>query len=209
MRLSRRRFLTLSLSAGLLMGGCGRQLLTRSSNATDLKRLAAYLDTLIPPDGTPGAVQLGVAEKIMARAARDREFQWLIQEGLNWLDQEAQRQGADHFVALSNTQRERVVALATGEMMGPLPQIFFEETRAEAFFHYYAHPESWRGLGYAGPPQPLGFMDYASAPSRQDLPSAPSSPSSAPPLPRTPVTLDSDVNIPAEGERTRRGSDRF
>ena len=46
-----------------------------------------------------------------------------------------------------------------------LPRVFFERTRGDAFFHYYGHPESWRGITYyRGPPQPLGFLDYDQPP---------------------------------------------
>jgi hypothetical protein len=168
--ISRRRFLGLSLLTGLL-DACGKIFhtspLSVSVTPAYSETLAAYLDTLIPADGTPGAVQLGVAEKIIAEAARDSSYRQRIDQGCGWLDQQAVKYGASHFAALSEAQREEVVDLAAGGQAGLMPLIFFDRTRDDAFFYYYAHPQSWPGLGYAGPPQPRGFMNYAEPPRRQ------------------------------------------
>jgi hypothetical protein len=122
---------------------------------------------LIPADEAPGATELGVAEKIAVKAAADRDYRELVEQGCDWLDKQARQYGADRFASLSEPQRERVVTLAAEGTAGIGPLIFFNETRSDAFSHYYAHPRSWRPLGYAGPPQPMGFMDYADPPTRR------------------------------------------
>ena len=37
---------------------------------------------------------------------------------------------------------------------------FFKSCRTRTIKIYYSHPYSWKKLGYHGPPQPKGFMDY-------------------------------------------------
>ena len=37
---------------------------------------------------------------------------------------------------------------------------FFHNCRKMTIKFYYSHPYSWKKLGYNGPPQPVGFMDY-------------------------------------------------
>jgi hypothetical protein len=170
--LSRRHFLGLSLRTGLLAGiGIRFQnffsIAPGSSKPTQRQTLRAYLDTLIPADETPSATQLDVAEKIMAKAATDRGYERLIKQGCDWMDKQAKQYGAHNFSDLSEANREHVVSRAAEGEAGILPLMFFERTRADALFHYYGHPQSWRALGYAGPPQPGGFMNYAEAPTRQ------------------------------------------
>lgn len=41
---------------------------------------------------------------------------------------------------------------------------FFYRFRRIVVQLYYSHPYSWKKLSYSGPPQPVGFMDYAKAP---------------------------------------------
>lgn len=178
MPLSRRRFLGLSLLTGILAGACSKILRSPLSRSNEsITTLEAYLDTLIPADETPGATQLGVAEKIMAKAAENSEYRRLIEQGCDWLDGEVRKYGAGRFADLSAAQREQVVTLAAAGKGGIPALIFFHETRDDAFFYYYAHPRSWSALGYAGPPQPKGFMNYAEPPRRKVYNSSSPSPS--------------------------------
>jgi len=167
---SRRRFLSFSLGTGLLTGTgfLFKKLFWSPSTTTpEFQTLAAYLDILIPADEAPSATQLGVTEHLIAEAANDSGYQRLISKGCTWLDAQAQQQGAAHFAALSEAQRERIVSLAAAGEGGLLAVMFFDRIRESAFSHYYAHPQSWRALDYDGPPQPRGFMNYTQAPSRR------------------------------------------
>jgi hypothetical protein len=164
--ISRRRFLRLSLDAGVLASST-LALDGRDTAATTTATLRAYLDTLIPGDETPSASQVGVVEKLLARAAADAEFGRLLDAGCLRLDQLARHRGAEDFAALSEADREAIVGQAADGDAGLDLIVFFGETRAEAFQHYYAHPASWVGLDYPGPPQPAGFLDHADPPRRR------------------------------------------
>ncbi len=171
MALSRRSFLRLTLGAGLLASS-GYILkdifLPAQLYSGERETLEAFLDALIPPDETPGALQLGVAGKILAEASEDNQYRRLIRKGCAWLDRKAKESGRAEYAALGERAREKVAEEAAVAPEGSLARIFFERVRSDAFFHYYARPASWAGLGYKGPPQPDGYPDYVapqSAPS--------------------------------------------
>ena len=42
---------------------------------------------------------------------------------------------------------------------------FFKIIREDVFYGYYSNPISWKVIGYFGPPQPVGYPDYAERPS--------------------------------------------
>ncbi|MEJ2696808.1 MAG: gluconate 2-dehydrogenase subunit 3 family protein [Candidatus Sulfobium sp.] len=163
MAISRRSFLRLTLGTGLLFSSgyiLKDVFMPAQLGAGERRTLGAYLDTLIPQDQTPGAVQLGVPEKIFHAASEDAQYRRLVRKGCRWLDLRARRMGRDGFTSLGEREREEVAEESAGAPAGSVPRIFFERTRAYAFFHYYAHPASWEGLGYKGPPQPDGYPDY-------------------------------------------------
>jgi hypothetical protein len=173
MSFSRRRFLSLSLSTGLVasLGVNCKSISGRTPDQPDQLHdtLAAYLDTLIPADEFPSATQLGVGKHLVADTETDGGYRQLIEKGCEWLDAQAEQYGAARFAALSQAQREQVVSLAAAGKAGLLAHMFFDRMQADAFAHYYAHPQSWRALGYPGPPQPEGFMNYTQAPIRRSM----------------------------------------
>lgn len=124
--------------------------------------IGAFIETLIPRDETPGALELGVAEKILDTASEDTEYRRLIRKGCGWLDRKAVGWGGSGYLSLGEHEREEVAGESAVAPAGSVPRIFFERVRSDAFFHYYAHPASWPGLGYKGPPQPDGYPDYTS-----------------------------------------------
>jgi len=130
----------------------------------EVKTLEAFLDTLIPSDETPGAIELGVAERIRLLADQDYRYKRLLKSGCVWLDNKASERAADTFSSLDPAKREDIVREASGSGRESLPRTFFERVRSDSFTHYYAQPETWKSLGYKGPPQPDGFPDYADFP---------------------------------------------
>lgn len=170
MAVSRRSFLRISLGIGLLAssGYILKDLYFPSPlTAGEIGTLEAFLDTLIPADSTPGALELGVAGKILVTAREDAGYRRLIRKGCGWLDGKARGRKADSFFSLDGQGREILVAEAAEHAQGSLPRIFFERMRNDAFSHFYAHPASWKGLRYKGPPQPDGYPDYALGPPAQ------------------------------------------
>lgn len=127
--------------------------------------LRAYVDVLIPADETPSASALGVDRQLLVVAKGQPDYLRLLELGLNWLNLRARTQYGRSFSDLDDASREAIVGEAAGARHSTLQRLFFERTRADSFFHYYGRPESWRGIvGYRGPPQPLGFSDFAEPP---------------------------------------------
>lgn len=134
------------------------------SKPVEDKTLAAWLDTLIPADETPSATQLGVDRMMLDVARNDPDYQVVLGFGRKWLDAQARARGAADFAALDPAAREVVVAQAAAAGKEAPEYYFFQATQHEALGFYYTQPGSWPGLGYRGPPQPLGYMDYTRKP---------------------------------------------
>lgn len=163
MTVSRRGFLKWSTVlwalARLFPAGAASQ-----SKPVEDKTLAAWLDTLIPADETPSATQLGVDRMMLDAARNDPDYQVVLRFGRKWLDAQARARGAADFAALDPVAREAVAAQAAAAGKEAAEYYFFQATQHEAFGFYYTQPGSWPGLGYRGPPQPLGYMDYTRKP---------------------------------------------
>ncbi len=151
----------LGLTRGVLAA-----ILNRPAVRPDFSRvLAAFLDTLLPADRwSPSATQLGIGARLIEMVMKDPPRRRGMEQGFRWLDGAARRLGAQDFAALPEDRREALVALMAAAAPGSPQRSFFETTRSDAFFHYYAREEAWSGLGYDGPPQPAGFPDHAGPP---------------------------------------------
>ena len=159
-------FSRVALAAGPLGGLLG--IPPARAVAAEGATLAAYLDALIPDDDLgPGAVTLGIDKRIAALAVEIANYRRLLGQGCRWLDERARELGATGFAGLDGPGRDRVIQLAAASDPKTPPRQFFERTRSDAFFRYYARTEAWAAIGYDGPPQPAGFMDYALPPKRR------------------------------------------
>jgi len=162
---SRRKLLDAAARFGLVAwvaGLAGTFRRGRGARAADHERtFRAYLDTLIPEDaGAPGAVALGIPERLMAAGtAAD-----VIAPFCAWLDARARDAGGGSFADLTAGEREAIVQAAESAVPDSPARHAFRRTRHEAFAHYYADARSWAAIGYRGPPQPDGFPDYAQPP---------------------------------------------
>ena len=129
--------------------------------------LRAWVDTLMPAEPDfPGALALGVGEKILAAIEKQSAYASLTSEAMIWLAARTREAGGTAFSALPESSRAKIVTAAASSAMGSVARTFFQATLDDALFHAYADPRAWAGLGYAGPPQPIGFPDHAAAPRR-------------------------------------------
>ncbi|NOX08910.1 MAG: gluconate 2-dehydrogenase subunit 3 family protein [Gammaproteobacteria bacterium] len=132
--------------------------------------LRAFIDVLLPEDETPSASQLGIDEEILTRVANHPNYTRLLHGGLAWLDKMAYAQyNRRGFTLLTQAQREAIVRMAEATKMPSAQRLFFEQIRKDSFLFYYSHPQSWSNLGFNGPPQPAGFIDYTQAPDSNTL----------------------------------------
>ncbi len=162
MALSRRRFLQIT-AAGLAAGplGCAGPQLQESGALAGV--LDAYIDTLLPADSAPGAVELGVPAQVRALVRYKRALVPVYNSGLAWLAAQAQLQQGKPFAALALDGRDALVLLLSEQTDESLAR-FFHKSLHHAMMFYYSQPATWPALGLTGTPQPAGFMDYAQAP---------------------------------------------
>lgn len=135
----------------------------RALTADEQLTLKALLDTLIPADDTPGAIDLDVHSRILAQAVRDTHYRRLVHAGCRTLDKLALSSKNRPFRELGLAPRDSVVH-ALVQYEDDKRHRFFKSTQRRAFHFYYSDPRSWPGVCYAGPPQPRGFMDYRQPP---------------------------------------------
>lgn len=127
--------------------------------------LSGYLDTLLPADGdSPSASSLGVPDRILDLARSQPPFARLVHAGCNWLNTVAGARTGRPFVDMDEKDREAVIEAAEKSARRSMPAQFFAHTYRHALESYYAHPKAWEALRYSGPPQPVGFPDYARPP---------------------------------------------
>lgn len=160
MTLSRRRFLQIT-AAGVAAGqlGCAGTRPLESGALAGI--LDAYVDTLLPADSAPGALELGVSTQIRELLRRKRALIPVYRSGLEWL--EAQTRQGKGFASLNLAGRDALVTRLSGQSDDMLAR-FFHKSLRHAMMFYYTNPRTWGALGLDAAPQPAGFMDYAQAP---------------------------------------------
>jgi hypothetical protein len=163
MKLSRRRFLQITAAGAVVAGplGCaGPRLLESGAQAGVLD---SYIDTLLPADSAPGALELGVAVQVRALVRYKRALVPVYNSGIVWLAAQAQLQHGKGYAELALAERDTLV-LQLSEQSDESLARFFHKSLHHARMFYYTNPRAWSALGLAGTPQPAGFMDYAQAP---------------------------------------------
>jgi hypothetical protein len=161
---SRRQFLRdLLLAAAFAAGGVTlwwRNLLP--SLADGEPTLAALVDTLLPADESPGALELAVDKQVFKTLEAEARLSDLARAGLQWFNRAADQ----HFAQLPLAARNELLARAAGADRAKVERVFVDQLRHLTVGFYLAHPQSLRGLAYAGPPMPAGYPDQAAAPRR-------------------------------------------
>lgn len=163
--LNRRQFigrlaaLVAAVTAALLPG-C-----TAKRAGVDMDTLGALLDTLIPGDEDPGALQAGVLDIIADKIEHDRVAMKRYRRLLPWLNQRANGLHGQPFHLLDPEQKDDLLkglyharSSDTARLRGDLNAI-----RNQCFHAFYTSPAAEAVIGYH-PPILGGYPDYARAP---------------------------------------------
>lgn len=131
----------------------------------DRTTFRALVDTLMPADlRSPGAAALGVDGAIWQQLQQNHGLRNLTAAAVEWLNSSAEATGGHSFVTLGEAERESIVSELASMPADSPAAFFFAVVLGEVYRHYYARAEAWPALGYAGPPQPGGFVDHAEPP---------------------------------------------
>lgn len=111
--------------------------------------LDAVLDTLIPEDGYPGALQAGVPERVAALMAASPRRARLYRRGLAAVGRHARSRTGRPFEALALSRR---VDLLRDFQAGFGPgSIFLQYVRRDAMTAFYSSPAAYEMLSYEPP----------------------------------------------------------
>lgn len=170
-RMTRRDWLKLAAGGATLtiLGGLAwqfRRARLRLHPVTDLEHamIARIVDLLVPRDETPGALDLGVHQRVIDKLEGDRTLAKVYAEALLDLDRESRAKHGADFLKLDAAQQEGLLQSRSDAPLSTLGGYFFALLRGDTMRFYYARPEVWPSLGFDGPPQPRGFLDYSEPP---------------------------------------------
>ena len=155
------------------------------------KLVATLAAIMIPSDDDPGATEAGVVDYIDRSLADSEKRQAIYTKGLRWIDDLSQEEYGTDFLTLdieeqinllrrideSATMRRRPVSSFMERVDRKLDKIwddqfgigknsvFFRIIHRDVIFGFYSSPISWQAIGYFGPPQPVGYLDFSKPPS--------------------------------------------
>lgn len=161
---SRRGFIArvVGLLAGTSLAACGRGQPSHIDSGT----LAAVLDTLIPADEDPGALDAGVLEAIRLRIETDPVSTRRYQRLLEWVAGRSRAMHQRPFGQLSLPEREHLLNELYHSSNRELVQhrIDLHVVVRHCFHAFYSSPAAAGVIGYH-PPIEGGYPDYGAPPS--------------------------------------------
>jgi len=127
--------------------------------------LEAVVDTIVPRDQDPGALDAGVPARIIAHLSTHPEALTLYRAGLGVLEGLARQAGASSFHALGGPEREQILSSLAGGPDGPrgVGAEFLVRARRDVLAFYWGSEVGQHVVGY--PPPLSGYPDYADPPS--------------------------------------------
>lgn len=154
--------------------------------------VAVLADLIIPADEFQGASLAGVVDFIDKHLGQTTAYeQAAYRDGLKWLDKVSRRLHGNGFLDLDHSDQTNLlhriykmvgVVRMKGRGLGQRLKrklvrtwyeffdimdnnvVFFIYLRRHVIYAFYANPESWVDIGYFGPPQPVGYLNYATPP---------------------------------------------
>lgn len=153
--------------------------------------VATLAAIIIPSDENPGATEAFVVDDLDRLVADSKKKQVQYKQGLKWLDEISRENYGNDFLALeikdqirllrqideAETMRHRPVSRFMERVDRKADEIwddlfgfgessyFFKIIRNDVLVAFFSNPISWKAVGYFGPPQPVGYLDFSEPPS--------------------------------------------
>lgn len=136
-----------------------------TTSVIDRQLLDAFVDTLVPKDQDPGAVEAGIPEQLLARFAEKPEQAEKAAAMLSTIERVANKKFSKSFRQLDLERREKVLRMIvrSRDSSDHPARDNIRRLRSEVVRDFYQSPVGWAMLGYA-PPFPGGYPDYNRAP---------------------------------------------
>lgn len=130
---------------------------------------------LIPTDADPGAREAGVVYELDRNFASSDELKELYEEGIQWLDYMAMKTSdKESFLDLSHNEKIYILELADSGRNSYIYKVYlfiryrvsrtvrkyFSTIKQQTFKAFYTGETGWKVVGYQGPPQWSGHLDY-------------------------------------------------
>jgi len=174
---ARRRFLTkvASLTMGTLAAtACSNEndeTVSRTeefenhSSVLDRQLLDAFVDTIVPKDQDPGAVEAGVTNELLSWFDEKEEEKEKAMVMLDTIDRVANNKFKQPYKKLSIEQREKVLDLTirSRDKQYQPARNSIQRLRSRIIRAFYLSPTGWAVLGYTAP-FPDGYPDYSNPP---------------------------------------------
>lgn len=164
----RRAFLSSFLGASLVLrrpkAALAQEITAAPLDAASLASLEAVIDTIVPRDQDPGALDAGVPARILAHLSTHPEALSLYRAGLELLDRLARQVGASSFGGLDARGRQRVLSSLASDPDNRRErgEQFFARTRRDVLAFYWSSVVGQRVVGYRPPLS--GYSEYADPP---------------------------------------------
>lgn len=148
-----------------LLGAVGLAGCARARPAIDTDTFEAMLDTVIPADEDPGALEAGVPAAIVKRIENDPVSAKRYRRLLEWVSGRARQAHRRRFAALSLQQRDYLLKELYHSRGSGLAQVRIDlSVVVEQCFHeFYSSPAAEKVIGYH-PPIEGGYPDYHAPP---------------------------------------------
>ncbi len=124
-------------------------------NEETQKSMVALAEALMP-----GSNEIGMRDKLMQYANRDRAGAAIIDAGIWNLDSLSRSKYEKRFYELKDEAKTNKL-IKYIKVKNPT---FFKQFKYLVVRLYYTDPVIWKKLSYNGPPQPKGFLDYSEPP---------------------------------------------
>lgn len=174
---ARRRFLTkiASLTIGTLaVTACNNENEQTVSNTEELEKhssvldrqlLDAFVDTIVPKDQDPGAVEAGVSNELLSWFEEKEEEKDKAMMMLDAIDRVANNKFKKPYIKLALEQREKVLDLTihSRDKQYQPARNTIQRLRSRIIRAFYLSPTGWGMLGYTSP-YPDGYPDYSNPP---------------------------------------------
>jgi hypothetical protein len=161
-------------------------------NSHQYAMVAILANIIVPPDEPSSDAQTGVADQINTLLAQANDsHRVMYRKGLKWMDELSQSSYGNRFLDMDRRDQvdlvrrmAKMASIAFTKPRGLGPRLkrkflqtwygvfdimdknvgFFNRLRKDVILAYYSNPMSWDDIGYFGPPQPVGYLDYSEPP---------------------------------------------